>query len=338
MSDFLNSFDKRDKFFAACKLLCRTYLPSGYRPGINIITIGMRAILQCRKLGFLSILRNCLKLSHLLLFNLNDFIRFTKVIMLPNVKYLVWHHPKIVFHFLSKSYLALSLNIRSRLAILTNHYCFINKFMNNDFTRNITDGDIVLWNETIETNHFSITLTYPQYDDEGNLTLILNINSIPIYHLSFTIVPGQIFNMPDDQVLYITRVQGGGNRFDSIKCATKTLHEISPPTMLLIATRAIATALNIASIAGITVKDQVQLGHMSATDHYFSNYDKFWISMGGEKINDRVFFLQTTPEEKSLSRINKSHRRRTRIKRQIQIDIMGQLCRTFEQLCLKNKL
>ena len=210
--------------------------------------------------------------------------------------------------------------------------------MNDHFTRNISDGDIVIWNKSIETNCFSIRLTYPQYDGDGNIALILNINSDPIYHLSFTIVPGHIFNMPDDHILYITRMQGGGNRFDLIRCATKSLYEISPPALLLIAVRAIANALNIENIAGITVKDHPYLGRMPAADHYFSNYDNFWTSVGGKKINDNVYILQTKPDEKPLSDIKQSHRRRTKIKRQRQIDIMDQICQTFEQLCLRAKL
>lgn len=210
--------------------------------------------------------------------------------------------------------------------------------MNDYFTRNISDGEIVIWNKSIETNNFSIRLTYPHYDGEGSVALILNINSNPIYYLSFTIVPGHIFNMPDDHILYITRMQGGGNRFDLIKCATKSLYEISPPALLLIAVRAIATALNIASIAGITVHDHAYLGRLPTADHYFSNYDKFWTSVGGKKINDNAYILQTIPDEKPLSDIKQSHRRRTKIKRQRQIDIMGQICQTFEQLCLRAKL
>jgi uncharacterized protein VirK/YbjX len=302
---------------------------------IKIITIGILAALQFRKPGFLKILRSCLRLSHLLLFNLSDLLRFAKVLMLPNVKYLVWRHPQIIFQFLSNTFLDLSLDSRSRLKIITNHYRFINKYMNDDFTKIISVGDIVLWEEAIETNHYSITLSYTQYDYEGSLDLILNMNSIQIYHLSFIIVPGQIFNMTDDQVLYITRMQSVGKRFELIKCATKALHEIYPSAMLLIAARAIASALNITSIAGITVKEQVILGGKPVKDHYFTNYDKFWSSMGGVMINNRVFLLQTLPEGKPLSMINKTHRRRTRIKRQIQSDIMSQLCKTFERLCLQ---
>jgi uncharacterized protein VirK/YbjX len=299
---------------------------------IKIIAIGILVVLHFRNTGFLKILRSCLRLSHLLIFNISDFLRFAKVLMLPNVKHLVCRNPKIVLQFLSNSYLDLSLDTRSRLKIITNHYRFINKYLNEDFTKNISVGDIVLWEETIETNHYSITLSYTEYDYEGSLDLILNMNSIQIYHLSFVIVPGQIFNMTDDQVLYITRMQSVGKRFDLIKCATKALHEIHPSAMLFIAARAVASALNITSIAGITVKDQVCLGYKPVKD--FTNYDNFWISMGGVMINNRVYLLQTLPEVKPLSMINQSHRRRTRIKRQIQSDIMSQLCKTFERLCL----
>ena len=114
------SVDKRGGFISALERLFRTYFPLKSRGGISFIAIGMRATLPYRKLGFLRILKKCLQLSHLLLFNLRDFIRFVKVITLTNVKYLVWHHPEIVLYSLSDSYLALSLNAKSRLAILLN--------------------------------------------------------------------------------------------------------------------------------------------------------------------------------------------------------------------------
>ncbi len=304
---------------------------------INTITITLRAISQLKNLRFCHMGRPCLGFLHLILFHFGDVLAFINVMMLKNMKHLVWHHPGIIYQCFSNCYLALSFDVKSRLFMLTSHYCFINRFMKDGFIENIVHDCIVVWNNAANDNNYAITLTYPEYADDGNLELVLNVNSIPIYRLSFNIIPGQIFNLVDEHVLYITRVQGGGKRFELIKRATKDLHDISPPALLLIAVRAIAAALNIAKILGITVRDQATLGQMPIQEHYFSNYDNFWASMGGVKIDERAFLLPAVPERKPLNMISQSHRRRTRIKRQRQDHIMNQLRQTFEQQCLRQR-
>ncbi len=219
--------------------------------------------------------------------------------------------------------------------MLMYHYTFLNDYFDKDCITNIFDGQIVLWEKVIGGDLFSISLCFPRYDMEGELSLAFNANYHELFIMSFAIVPGNVMRISDESIIFITEVKGERCRFELIRYSTKMLNDISPPVILATAVQAIATALRITSVAGITAKEQMTVSGKQDIERCFPTYDELWISMGGRKLNDQVFRLAATPEDKPITMIKINHRCRTKRKRQFKKDIYSQVIGTFQQKCLR---
>jgi hypothetical protein len=243
--------------------------------------------------------------------------------------------PHIAFKYLGE-YLALSLSQRSRLEILLNHYYIISCHMVDNFAEMIINDEFILWECFNNQNTYKITLRFPFFDMEGDLSLLYYCNSERLCIISFAFAPGNSLNIPIKQVLFITHVQGRGGHFSSYRHATKSLMDISPRAMLLVAVQAIAIELGLSNIIGISAKDQCALGRISPFEPFCHDYDEFWQEHGGEKINDNAFLFPVPLTYKPLSLIKSNHRQRTRHKREFKNNVMDQVRLTFGQKCVKN--
>lgn len=200
--------------------------------------------------------------------------------------------------------------------------------MPNDFIEKITSPNTVLYDKLIDTQLYTVTLEFPYYDMEGDLALVFKINGSEISSLSFTIINGHMVDIDSGHVILIARVQGVNGCCDSIKHATKAFNDVTPNTVPAIATQAIATALNIGRIVGITTSEHIIL------EAFSYNYDALWISMAGDNINSKVFCIPVHPTHKPITAIKRNHRSRSKHKRQFKLDIYNQVILAFEQQCL----
>jgi uncharacterized protein VirK/YbjX len=206
--------------------------------------------------------------------------------------------------------------------------------MLDDFCANIITNKIVLWEQIIMLNLFTIHLELPNHDLEGDVNLVFRMNGIGIYYLSFTIVPGKILDIASEHVIFIARVQGVHKYYGLIMQCTKDFNYIAPSEVLVTAIQAIATALNIDSIAGITANEQLSKG----CGDFIFDYDRLWIKVGGYKINKQAFHIPTQPYERPLDMIKTNHRSRKRHKRQLKRDIYNHIIQAFEQKCCKKPI
>jgi uncharacterized protein VirK/YbjX len=144
-------------------------------------------------------------------------------------------------------------------------------------------------------------------------------NSLPLYHLSYSIAPGQLVGSTAAQVILIGRVQGVAGEFDAIRHATKTCLDVAPPYLLMAALQGIAKALHVRVIGGVKNEEQLIASIDDSRIVYF-NYDEFWRAHLG--IEAEKFYLMPVPiPERPLELISTVHRRRTRIKRRFKSEI-----------------
>ncbi len=284
---------------------------------------------QFRHCGVLYASRKYLKLA--LLFKLSDHLRVSRALALPQTRSLLEHHPRTAFKYLHK-YLARSFDIQSRSAILANHYHYLSGLVDMDFIDRICRGEIALWEEEIEGSRYGISLTYPK-NEEGELFLSFTENAVPLFTLSFTIAPGRLLNVADDQVVFVGRLQGAANSRDAIKRASKAFHELTPAALLLAATRGIAASLNITGIVGVSARNQVCM-RGTQCPNAASAYDEFWTSAGGEMLYEQFYYLPVEQMEKPLSQVKNNHRSRVRQKRQLKNSLTSRISLTFKQKCL----
>lgn len=200
--------------------------------------------------------------------------------------------------------------------------------MPKDFFKTIVTSKVVLWQKGVDKNLYTISLTFPYHDMEGDLALIFDVNGAHISIASFSIIDGNMVGINNEHMVFIARVQGTSGQFELIRQATKALNEVSPNIILVLATQAIASALGIESIAGITTKEHI------IYDEFNFDYDELWVSMGGEKVNEQVFHLPSKPHNKPMAMVKMNHRCRTKRKRQFKLDIYNHIILEFQQKCL----
>jgi uncharacterized protein VirK/YbjX len=222
--------------------------------------------------------------------------------------------PLMMFKYLT-DYLKSDLSRKERAAILVHHYTFLGSLLHERFFREISDGRLELWRDTIGDNTYSILLTFPQKTDaEGDLALIFRANQTDLYTLCFTFGPGSVARLPAANVMYIARVQGKGGALDRIRLATKDCLDISPPALLLAAAEGIATELSLDHMIGIGGKAQISAGN-SVSSSGLAAYDEFWTALGGERLAGDMYLLGVPLVEKPITAIQRSHRSRVRRKR-----------------------
>ncbi len=292
----------------------------------RLMCIGRNQVQQC---GRLYVLKKFLTVALLHKHALHQTVAHS--LALPRIRELVKHHPKSTFKYLH-GYLSRALDIRARSAILANHYHYLDGRVKADFIGRICRGKIPLWETEAAGHRYGIALTYPN-NEEGELFLTFTEDDTTIFTLSFTIAPGNVLELADEQVAFIGRLQGVVNQRESIRRATKALQEVAPAALLLDAVRAISTAMDIPGIVGVSAENQICLREKRRSSAA-SVYDEFWISAGAYRASDLGYYLPTELQEKPLSSIQNKYRSRVKRKRQFRSEAVNQIRLAFESQCL----
>jgi len=219
------------------------------------------------------------------------------------------------------SYLSRSFNARSRHLAAFHHYQAVRKLLTEDFIVGLLADGVPLWIHTVEADEFCIVATQNKlHPYEGDILLTLRQDGQRLFQVSFSIVPGKELNMDDDSVLLIGGAQGGRPEDEHLKHVVRTHSGVAPSHLVLAAVRGVAQALDISAIAGVS--NAVQLVKTRRGHEPFSfDYDAFWPMFGGLASEDGIFALPVQPYEKSLLEVPRTHRRRTRKKRQFKGEV-----------------
>ena len=243
---------------------------------------------------------------------------------------------KINYIYLFK-YLSYSLSTKSKLRILANHYeYFKNNFPYHTLRPIFKDG-LSCWSETRDSNVFEIRLisTTP-YENEGSLSFVFNMNGETIYRVAFTFSPGRQLGLLDEQVIYVTRIQGVKGSLEDISLASKFFSDNTPPTLLVSAMEGMALSLGIKNVVGISLQNQISY-LVSDKDSFQKNYDEFWRTYASIKISDSNYLLSLPLQHKGLELIKSKHRNRTIHKRKVRNDISRKIYAYFTNNILTGK-
>jgi uncharacterized protein VirK/YbjX len=146
---------------------------------------------------------------------------------------------------------------------------------------------------------------------EGDFELAFRLDDVTIYTLCFSIGPNLADSAAPGAVMLVGRVQGKRGRFDDIRRATKVLHDISPPALLMSAAEGVALALELPQICGVAGSEQ--LARLEPGPERF-DYDAFWESLSGRRLGGWYQFDAPFPHKLPLETAP-HHRRRARRKR-----------------------
>ncbi len=288
---------------------------------------------QARSCGWFYTLREYVKIAALL--NFSSHFAVSRALAQPRVRQIANYHPRAAFKYLRK-YLAHGLCLTARAEILASHYGWLNHYVASDFMARICEGQIPLWEETRGETQYRIALTYPRIGHrEGELALVFQEGATTLFTVSFTLAPGQLFDLPSERVAFVGRLQGSNGGFEAIKRATKACEDISPLALLLAATQALVASFGAQALVGVGATGQISVGGKHATNETAMGYDDFWRSVGAEELAGGLFHLSATQEEKPLSLIKANHRSRVKRKRQFKTALAEAIALAFRQRCLR---
>jgi uncharacterized protein VirK/YbjX len=241
--------------------------------------------------------------------------KLLKVLTVPSMMGLLHEHPMLPFKYLSKFYISRGLSKRSRAAAITHHYGFIrNNFCETLLADTLHRRALILESQT-DTAAVRIYMALSsQIFKEGELSLYLQVDGVDIYVLSFSFISGKIVESPEETVILIGRIQGIRGCFPQIRAATKALHDISPPALLVSALQGIAQALDITCMAGISAADHVARSSDKCPE-LIDNYDAFFAALGANKNDSNFFVGDFMAPEKPITLVKRSHRSRALKKR-----------------------
>ena len=245
-------------------------------------------------------------------------------------------YPNLVIKYFGK-YLARSFSKKSRREILKFHHQYLMEHVTESFYEQIFENGSVLWNEIIDDNRYTISLAFnSKWHMEGDLSLIFSQNDIPLYEISFTVVPGRLINDTADQALLVGRVQGARQQAEAIRTATRACRDIAPPHLLMAAAQSIAGALAIDVVGGVSNKEQLSKFEGEALGFFF-DYDAFWETFVVKKRGADIYEISVPFPQKPFEQIKIVHRRRTRLKRRFKNQIAASVGGVFAEKFLKTQ-
>ena len=211
-------------------------------------------------------------------------------------------------------YLALSMPLPQRMSALIAHYQMISAKVRPSHAEALADG-VVIWSKDLQGGlpplriHLEPSRLAPM---EGELQLRFSFRS-DLFIFTFSFGTGAPFNIPARDILFIGGAQGAlGSRLE-MREASRLNDEISPASMLMMAVRALANAVNVEDLIAVCPDEQISQSY--CPDGIRLDYHQYWSDAGGSRQGDH-YHLPVEPVPKPLSEIPLTHRARTRRKRE----------------------
>lgn len=215
-------------------------------------------------------------------------------------------------------YISHSFNMQERVKVLIHHYTFLkNTYSPLQLKRLFVHGFECL-NITERGAAFSITIGKNVISEyEGPISLFFKVNEDLISTMSFTFLPGYLFNSQCGNIIYISHLQRSKTPAINNDKFLQYFKNIHPSAILLKAIEAFALALNIKTCVAIAAGNQLNCRSEKDQEVFINTYDDFWKGRGAAYLNGNYFFdlpISDIPmtDIKQTHR-NKTHRRRRQL-------------------------
>ena len=260
-------------------------------------------------------------------------VKALRILSRPEYLRLVRITPRFAAKFLASDYIARGLTIEQQAACFLHHYRRLPDVLSPELLCGVLFDDVIVDEIDADEHCFTVKLGLSRpWDNEGEMSLNFEVDGQLVFILSFTIVPGWVVQSELDEVVLISRLQGVKGRFAEIQLATRTLHDIAPPAVLVAALCGLADAYGIRGMAGISAPmkpefyfDEVEAGHIQQA------YDKFLAELGGIRAPSGFYLAPIPLPEKPMSLIKKGHKTRTREKRAFKRDVAARMFRWLRE-------
>jgi hypothetical protein len=264
--------------------------------------------------------------------NIPTQLKVLRVLSRPAYMRLITVNPRFSLKFMGVDYLARGLTIKQRAESFMHHYRRLPDVFPESSLIRILLGEILLDEIREENNRFAILMGLSRpYDNDGELSLNLEVNGKVAFLFSFTIAPGWVVRSKAKEVMLISRMHGFRGCYDEVRLATKTLHDIAPPALLFAALCGVAEAYGVHEMAGIAAIMKPEFySHPDDDAQIQEAYDEFFALLGATKGPAGFYQSPLPPPDRPIKMIKSkkrsAHRRRTAIKRDITQRVYQALC------------
>jgi uncharacterized protein VirK/YbjX len=231
-----------------------------------------------------------------------------------------------------RSYLVKDFRKSVRRECLRCHYDYLLTHLTDAFSEQLMTRPVLLWRREIDRSTYTISLDYNlDFPADGDLRLVFAQDEYPLYDLIFSIIPGKFIGSATAHALLITNVQGAVGKTNEIRQAMKACNRIAPPYVLVNAAEAIAGALEIDLIVGVSNDKHLWKTEPWSSDFSF-DYDQFWESFPGTKSTTGFYEICIPIPITSLERVKSNQRRRAIRKIELRAEISGVIRDVFSKL------
>ncbi len=242
---------------------------------------------------------------------MNPFFSYKwfNLLQLPPYKHIFSFKPRIYIKPF-RPYISLSWSKKRKLKVISETYEFF-KNINYLFYQDILNSNegIIISELVFNDNYFgSLKLGYDErFRKEGELVLFIeSCEKEKIMSIAFSIER----NYEEKWVCLIGCIQGFNK--DSFKSLQKLIYRMRPNNFIFFCLQELCKNLGCDRIHGVNNKTQVNNGkhfiNIKFRHKIFFNYDNFWISVGGKKINKYWFELPLTMFRKEQTNIKSNKR------------------------------
>jgi uncharacterized protein len=268
--------------------------------------------------------------------NLHRQIEIIRILSLPLFRTLMFVDPAFPFKYLSTRYLFRGLSANKRAACFLHHYRFLKARLPGSFLRQRDQREMTVFETREGGSTFAVGLGFPTPNThfEGELRLQLLVDGVQAYGLQFSIVPGWAVGSKERDAVIILRLQGTKGCFQQVRSATKTLHEVAPPALLVAALQGIANAWGIRELAGICSRSQTFYQEHIATQ-FQQTYDDFFLELGMARTAADFFSSPLPLVAKPLDQVRNGHKHRTLKKRAFKLQIADAVSRRITESSLE---
>jgi uncharacterized protein VirK/YbjX len=201
------------------------------------------------------------------------------------------------------------------------HYGFLVEALTAPTLHTLLAGQAILHVQRGDRSEHRILLTAThERHEEGELQLQLHDGYFVLYVLGATIVPGEVFGLPDRHVLLISRLQGVPGAFLAIGQATKAFGDIQPKAVLLAAAEGLASGLGLRTILAVAAGNQLASDKCRAED-LVKSYDNFFTAAGAEPWGDGFFRLDLARELQTPAAASRAHAKRAERRRRLRREV-----------------
>jgi uncharacterized protein VirK/YbjX len=220
-----------------------------------------------------------------------------------------------------ETYLAMLLDIKSRLHCFSHHYQFLATTVNIDAFYDLIASGRILFEQKTDPP-YRVKIAAPRgIINEGELCLTLESQERIIHYLSFTFVPGGIFGSTYRTVILLSRMQGEYGSKDLEKQVARNSHGAEPVLILFECLTGIAKATGVQCIVGVNARNQVC--YRSEYEAVFRrSYDEFYAARGFEALADGFSACALQAEPKAKLWLSPAHRRRAARRRSFRNQIV----------------